>query len=114
MKMTIRDRGNIKWTSMMLPEHVKELRKYINEDYYNIPEPTLDEQQLEEINSLILEAMELNFPLSFTIYKDKKLNEVHGHIHYIDHVKQEFRIYDTENTLHSLKMTSIKDFQKYT
>jgi hypothetical protein len=38
--MTIRDRGNVKWTSLMLPEHVKALRKYINEDYYDIPEPT--------------------------------------------------------------------------
>jgi YolD-like protein len=112
--MTIQDRGNIKWTSLMLPEHVKELRKYINEDYYDIPEPTLDEQQLEEINSLILEAIELNIPLLFTIYKDKRLKEVRGFIHYIDHVKQEFRIYDMENTLHILKITSIKDVQKYT
>jgi YolD-like protein len=112
--MTIRDRGTIKWTSLMLPEHVKLLRQYLNEDYYNIPEPILDEQQLEEINSLILEAMELNIPLSFTIFKDKRLKEVRGHIHYIDHVKHEFRIYDIENTLHILKITSIKDVQKYT
>jgi YolD-like protein len=100
--MTIRDRGNIKWTSLMLPEHVKELRKYIYDDYYDIPEPTLDDQQLEEINSLILEAMELNIPLSFTVYKNKRLKEFHGHIHYINHVNQEFRIYDTDNTLHIL------------
>jgi hypothetical protein len=98
----------------MLPEHVRELRKYINEDYYDIPGPTLDEQQLEEINSLILEAMELNIPLLFTIYKDKRLKEVRGHIHYMDHVKQEFRIYDIENTFHILKITSIKEVQKYT
>jgi YolD-like protein len=61
--MTIRDRGNIKWASMMLPEHLKELRKYLNEDYYDIPEPTLDEQQLVEINTFILESMEGNIPL---------------------------------------------------
>lgn len=30
--MTIRERGTIKWTSMMLPEHVKELRRYIHEE----------------------------------------------------------------------------------
>ncbi|MGD6794702.1 YolD-like family protein [Metabacillus indicus] len=112
--MTIRDRGSIKWTSMMLPEHVKELRKYINEDYYNVQEPVPDEQQLEEINSLILEAMELNIFLSFTIYKDKRLKEVSGHIHYIDHVKQEFKIYDKDNHLNVLKITSIKDVNKYT
>jgi hypothetical protein len=69
---------------------------------------------LEEINSLILETMELNMPLLFTIYKDKRLKGVRGLIHYIDHVKHELRIYDMENTLHILKITSIKDVQKYT
>ncbi|GGB53053.1 hypothetical protein [Fictibacillus barbaricus] len=39
--MTIRDRENIKWTSLMLPEHVKELRKYLSEEYYDIPERVL-------------------------------------------------------------------------
>jgi YolD-like protein len=112
--MSIRDRGNIKWTSLMLPEHVKLLRRYINEEYHDVPESILDEQQLAEINALILESMEFNFPLSFTVYKDKRLKEISGHIHYIDHVKQQFRIYDAENTLHILEITSIKDVQKYT
>jgi len=62
--MTICDRGSIKWTSLMLPEHVKELRKYLNEEYYNIPEPTIDEQQLEEMNELVMVAMEFNIPLT--------------------------------------------------
>ncbi|TFI48759.1 YolD-like family protein, partial [Diaphorobacter sp. DS2] len=30
----IRDRGRIKWTSMMLPEHVKLLRDWAKEDTY--------------------------------------------------------------------------------
>jgi hypothetical protein len=55
--MSIRDRGNIIWTSLMLPEHVKLLRRYIKEEYHDVPEPILDEQQLEEINSLILESL---------------------------------------------------------
>ncbi len=28
----IRDRGNIKWTAMMLPEHVKLLREWQEQD----------------------------------------------------------------------------------
>jgi YolD-like protein len=66
-RMVIRDRGNIKWTSLMLPKHVKELRRYIHEDYYDIPEPSLDVQQLEQMNDLVLEAMEFNFPLTFVV-----------------------------------------------
>jgi hypothetical protein len=64
-------------------------------------------------NLLILETMELNMPLLFTIYKDKRLKKVCGHIHYIDYVKQEFRIYDTDNIFYILKITLIKDVQKY-
>jgi len=30
----IRDRGNIKWTAMMLSEHVTELRRWQDEDHY--------------------------------------------------------------------------------
>jgi YolD-like protein len=98
--MSIHDRGNIKWTSLMLPEHVKLLRKYINEEYHEVPEPILDEQQLAEINTLILESMEFNFLLSFTIYKDKRLIVIQGNIHFIDENKQELRIMDLDNHLH--------------
>jgi len=30
----IRDKGNIKWTAMMLSEHVAELRRRQNEEHY--------------------------------------------------------------------------------
>jgi hypothetical protein len=110
--MSIRDRGNIKWTSLMLPEHVKLLRRYINEEYHEVPELILDEQLLAEINSLILESMEFNFPLSFTIYQDKRLLMIQGNIHFIDVNKQELRIIDLDNHLHILKVASIKDVQK--
>jgi hypothetical protein len=57
----------------MLPEHVRELRKYLNEEYYDISEPTLDGQQQDEMNILVLESMEFHFPLQFTLYKQKRL-----------------------------------------
>jgi hypothetical protein len=110
--MSIRDRGNIKWTCLMLPEHVKLLINYIKEEYYDIQEPILDEQQLEEINSLILESMEFNFPLSINVFKNKRLISIKGIIHFIDVNKQELRIIDSNNNLHILKATSIKDVQK--
>lgn len=52
----LRYRGTMKWTAMMLPEHVKMLRDEFIE-YDKVDKPTLDEHQLEEINSTILEAM---------------------------------------------------------
>lgn len=45
----IHDRGNIKWTAIMLPEHVQML-----DEIFNGPEkkkkPILDEQEIQEIN----------------------------------------------------------------
>jgi len=43
----IRDRGNIKWTAMMLSEHVAELR-WQNEDHYE-ERPQLDDFDLQAI-----------------------------------------------------------------
>lgn len=40
-----RDRGSIKWTAMMLPEHVKEIRDWFNSDN-DIPVPEYDEFSL--------------------------------------------------------------------
>ena len=62
----IRDRGRIKWTSMMLPEHVKMLREWVQEDEYE-QEKVLDEQQLEQMNETILGAMEFNYQVCLTI-----------------------------------------------
>ena len=52
----IRDRGNIKWTAMMLPEHVKELRKWMDQDNYT-ERPELNEWDLQ----LIQEELELAY-----------------------------------------------------
>jgi hypothetical protein len=111
--MTIRDRGNIKWSSLMLPEHVKELRRYINEKYYDIPEPSIDEQQLEEMNALILEAMEYNIPFTFIIYKNSRLIAINGHIHFIDSIKMEIRIVDLDHILHKVSFSKVKAIHKY-
>lgn len=52
----IRDRGNIKWQGMMLPEHVVELRKWMDQDHYT-ERPELNEWDLQ----LIQEELELAY-----------------------------------------------------
>ncbi|MBD1378737.1 YolD-like family protein [Metabacillus arenae] len=91
----IRDRGNIKWTSMMLPEHVKLLREWKEEERYQT-KPALDEQQLEEFNEIICNAMEFHHPLQFKYYDKHQFHHCTGHVHYIDTIKQTIRIV-TEN-----------------
>jgi hypothetical protein len=111
--LTIRDRGNIKWTSLMLPEHVRELRKYLNEEYYDIPEPILDGEQMNEMNLLVLESMEFHFPLQFTLYKQKRLIPLEGYVHFVDHIKQEFRVVDFDEYVHHIPLHQIKNIHKY-
>ncbi|WP_424475396.1 YolD-like family protein [Oceanobacillus kimchii] len=45
--MNINDRGKIKWTAMMMPEHL-ELLNQLKEKQIRKQKPILDEQQLEE------------------------------------------------------------------
>lgn len=52
----IRDRGNIKWTAMMLSEHVVELRKWMDQDNY-AERPELNEWDFQ----LIQEELELAY-----------------------------------------------------
>ncbi|APH04516.1 YolD-like family protein [Bacillus weihaiensis] len=87
----IRDRGNIKWTSMMLPEHVKLLRHWSESDAYQ-DKPELDEQRLEEINETICLAMEHHNELVFTYYKNHFFHTCTGYVHYIDPIEQTLRI----------------------
>lgn len=51
----LRDRGNIKWTAMMLPEHVQRLRTWQQEDQ-QIAKPAFDEWTLQALEEELLQA----------------------------------------------------------
>ncbi|MCF6137690.1 YolD-like family protein [Pseudalkalibacillus berkeleyi] len=108
--MSIRDRGNIKWTSMMLPEHVKLLRDWKEEErIWNRPE--LDEQKLEEMNEIINEAMAHNQTLSFVYFEDYDYKILIGNIHYADSFRKELRIVDEFGDRLDLKLQNILDIR---
>lgn len=54
----IRDRGRIKWTAMMLPEHIAQLRDWQAEDESE-PEPDLTEDDLP----LLQEELEIAYKI---------------------------------------------------
>ncbi|ASS91820.1 MAG: YolD-like family protein [Bacillaceae bacterium] len=108
----IQDRGSIKWTAMMLPEHVKLLRKY-NESLDKVEKPVLDEQKYEEFNEVICEAMEENITLQFTYYQKGEIKKLVGNIHYIDQLKRELRIVDYLTKKHVLKLGDIIEIEQY-
>ena len=66
--MTNRDRGNIKWNALMLPEHVKLLREWQEEDK-KIAKPQLGEWQLEEMNAQLQMAYEQKLPIVLDFWR---------------------------------------------
>lgn len=75
----IRDRGNKKWTAMMLTEHVKEIRDWYESDN-DIPEPDYDEFDLNALAEELNIAFQTKSNVRITYWVDKREKEVEGQI----------------------------------
>ncbi|WP_071460045.1 YolD-like family protein [Bacillus massilinigeriensis] len=104
----IRDRGRIKWTSMMLPEHVGLLREWAEEDK-KMEKKELDEQELERLNEVLLEAMEFNGIVEVNYYRAGRYEKISGHIQYWDELAGRLHIIDTIGDLHRIVLSEIAD-----
>lgn len=104
----IRDRGRIKWTSMMLPEHVKLLRDWVKEDGYD-QKREMDEQQLELMNETLSEAIEFDQYVTITHYHNRNYEIVIGKIHYWDEMTQRLHIVDRFEEVHRIPIDAIAD-----
>lgn len=65
--MKVHDRGTMKWTSLMLPEHVEQLREVFAE--YK-EKPLLDEQKRFEIDQKLKYGLEHQTVMEITYYDD--------------------------------------------
>ena len=65
-----RDRGTIKWNAMMLPEHVKLLRQWKEEDE-KIEKPSLDEWALQELSTQVAIAYQHRLPIRLTFWEER-------------------------------------------
>ena len=77
--MPIRDRGSIKWNSLMLPEHRGYLQKLLTADE-KLPKPELDEQQLVRIERLLKKAAVEKNPVQLCCHRGGRFYCVHGRI----------------------------------
>lgn len=75
----IRDRGNIKWRGMMLTEHVKDLKLWLENDK-KTEKPQFDDFELEIISDEIIRAKQSKSGVKLTYWRDGYLNEDYGHI----------------------------------
>jgi hypothetical protein len=109
VRKIIRDRGNIKWTAMMLPEHVGMLRELkMNEN--NKSKPLIDEQQFEEMNDLIRFAIETNNSVIVTYYQEYDYKVVVGVIERYDPARGCIRI-DNDGTFLTIDTEDIIDIK---
>ncbi|GLO65098.1 MULTISPECIES: YolD-like family protein [Oceanobacillus] len=82
--MSVNDRGTIKWTAMMMPEHV-ELLNQLKEKQNRKQKPILDEQQLEENGFQLMMAHKDNLLISIKYYANYDYHNIKGYVDRINY-----------------------------
>lgn len=109
--MSLRDRGTKKWTAMMLPEHVRELKKSLI-DEKRIKRPILDEQEIEMLEETVIEAIDRDYPLIFSIFENGFIQTITGKVTFIDHIQKQFRVKDTSEITHFIAFKDVINIEK--
>ena len=73
----IRDRGNIKWQGMMLPEHTKGINSW-QEDNKRTEKPQLEDYELELIADEIQRAFKSKSTIKLTYWRDGYIKDDYG------------------------------------
>lgn len=106
----IKDRGTMKWTSIMFPELVKNIRDaFYDEEHLVRQKPVIDEYQQSEFDELINYAMEYNYPVKFTLWINGYIEESIGYVHYVDQINKHFRLKDKNHDVVIVNMSDITD-----
>lgn len=102
----IRDRGRIKWTAMMLPEHVNMLREWAKEDKWEQTK-ILDEQALEKLDEILTEAYHKKKRVKIEYEMNHCYETLDGFVHHCDQNVKEIFLKDEQGEMHSLMLEKI-------
>jgi hypothetical protein len=91
--MNIKDRGNKKWTAMMLIEH-RERLKELKEHEDDREKPVLDDQEKALINFRLHQALENDLKVKIKYYRDKRFKTIFGRIKRVNVNRREVVISD--------------------
>jgi hypothetical protein len=108
--MNFKDRGNKKWNSLMLVEHQKKLKELKMRET-EVEKPELDQQQLNEINFKIEEALNSNLTVRIKFYENKKVEIIKGKILIVEKYKQQLKIEQINKEIRSLKFEQIIELE---
>ncbi|WP_167577694.1 YolD-like family protein [Ammoniphilus sp. YIM 78166] len=104
----IRDRGNIKWSTMMLPEHRQLLQELEHsQDEQECPEPS--EDKWEELQLVIGEAIETRKEVTLKYFANKRFHRLTGQIQKYDPIGRLFSIVSREGTIERVSFAAIID-----
>ena len=102
-----KDRGTIKWTSLMLPEHIQRLRAWENELNDTPPKEKAD-WELEALHQTIQQAYELKMPITFTLYKQGTWQTTTGVITTID-VNKKHLLLENDTIVKAIPFITIQE-----
>ena len=89
------DRGTIKWTSLMLPEHVEAIQKLWKEDE-RVEKAILDEQQLEELEFALQRAKSDSLPVEIKHHNGFNYSFFRVKVLFIQKTTNKVKCYDLE------------------
>jgi len=79
----IHDRGRIKWSPFLIPEHKKRIAEFYEAEN-DEAQPELDEQYKDQLQTTLWEAIELKAPICVTYYTERRQKSIEGLICKID------------------------------
>ncbi|MGA3598921.1 YolD-like family protein [Lysinibacillus agricola] len=103
----IRDRGSMKWTAMMLPEHLGLIKEWKQEQFYD-KKRELIEWELEEIEQTIQRAFKMQKPITLTLWNNHNLHDETGLVTGTDTFKKELLL-ETDVAIKRIAFDKIKD-----
>ncbi|TMW73704.1 YolD-like family protein [Alteribacter natronophilus] len=89
----VHDRGTIKWTSMMLPEHVEKLKE-LEKRNSGPEEKEADPQAIEEWNRLILHSKENGTVICISFLKQNRTVNISGYVTEVNPARETFTVTD--------------------
>ncbi|MFS0562635.1 YolD-like family protein [Terribacillus sp. 179-K 1B1 HS] len=106
----IHERGTMKWTSLMMPEHIAMLQKSMAKQY-DVPQPVLSEDQREDIERILREASEYKSEVTVTYWGNNRLHTLVGVIERLNPNMRRIELRDKEDDLNFVGFSFITDIE---
>lgn len=102
------DRGHKKWTALMLPEHKERIQQWVRSQD-DVQMPTLDPDQLQEIDDRIRASMQEHARVQLSYYQHKRFTYIYGWITRCDPLAGYLQLDDDDGVGHRILMSLITD-----